>query len=250
MRYKLLLILIFSCLLFVLPLQAQTQESDNIANMTPEDYASLKLPSLDSLFENAKKGPSFEILDVHKQTEISQLKKEKRSWLKFFNVGGGTNYGILGNTSSFSDSATPLYSQYSKNAQLSYHIGGGISFSIEDIFDLKPRVNRQKLKIKEIDLQKEQSLNELKPQIITLYSSILSSITILKIKSETLTFANAQYKAGENDFLNGKEDLNSLNTQKATQVQALIEYESIRSNINRDLLLLEILTNTPIISKK
>lgn len=247
MSNKLLSILIFFCLCFAFPLQAQ--ESD-IKDMTPEDYASLKLPPLDSLFENAKKGPSFQILDVHKQTEISQLKKEKRSWLKFFNVGGGTNYGILGNTSSFSDSATPLYSQYSKNAQLSYHIGGSVSFSIEELFDLKPRVNRQKLKIKEIDLQKEESLNELKPKIITLYTSILSSLIILKNKSENLTFANAQYKAGENNFLNGKEDINSLNTQKAIQIQALIEYESIRSSINRDLLLLEILTNTPIISKK
>jgi len=247
MSNKLLSILIFFCLCFVLPLQAQDRE---ITDMALEDYVNLKLPPLDSLYENTKKGPAFKILDAQKESEISILKKEKRSWLKFFNVGGGTNYGILGTTSSFSDSATPLYSQYSKNAQLSYHVGGGVSFSIEDLLDLKPRVNRQKLKIKEIDLQKEQNLNELKTQIVTLYASILSSISILKIKSETLTFANAQFKAGQNDFLNGKEDLNTLNTQKSTQNQALMEYESIRSNISRDILLLEILTNTPIISNK
>ena len=247
MRYKLLSILIFSCLFFVLPLQAQ--ESD-IANMTQEDYVSLKLPPLDSLFENAKSGPAFQILDVHKQTEISQLKKEKRSWLKFLNVGGGTNYGILGNTSSFSDSATPLYSQYSKNAQLSYHVGGGLSFSIEDLFDLKPRVNRQKLKIKEIDLQKEQSLNELKSQIIILYTSILSSISVLKLKAEALAFANGQYQIGENDFLNGKGDVSTLSSLKSIKIQANSDYELTSSGINRDILLLEILTNTPIISKK
>lgn len=246
MREKIFLILLFCCLCFA-PL-AQAQES-NIADMTPEDYASLKLPPLDSLYENARKGPAFQILDVRKEGEISLLKKEKRSWLKYFNVNGGYNYGILGNTSSFSDSATPLYSQYSENAQSSYHVGGGISIPIEDLFDLKPKVNRQKLRIKEIDLQKEQTMDELKQQIIELYTSVLSSISILKLKAESLAFANAQYKIGENDFLNGRGNVSSLNTQKTMQIQALSDYESTRSIINRDLLKLEILTNTPIISK-
>lgn len=248
MRHKLLSILIFACLLFVLPLQAQTQESD-IANMTPEDYVNLKLPPLDSLFENAKRKSTFKMLDIQKENEISLLNKEKKSWLKYFSISSSYNYGILGNTSSFSDSATPIYSQYSKNAQLSYHVSGSFAFSIEDLFDLKPRINRQKLKIKEIDLQKEISMDELKKEIITLYTSIVSSISVLKLKADILTFANAQYKIGENDFLNGHGDANILNTQKAKQVEALSDYELTRSYINRDLLILEILTNTCIIKK-
>jgi len=247
MRNKLLSILIFSCLCFVLPLQAQ---ENDIANMTPEDYASLKLPPLDSLFENAKKGPAFKIFDVQKEAEISLLKKEKRSWLKYFTVGSGYSYGILGSTSGFSNSATPLYYQYNENTQHSYHISGGIGFSIEDLFDLKPRVNRQKLKIKEIDLQKEKNINELKQEIISLYTSILSSISVLKLKAETVTFTNAQYKIGENDFLNGKGDINTLSTLKTMKIQTFNDYETTRSIINRDILMLETLTNTPIISKK
>jgi outer membrane protein TolC len=247
MSNKLLYILIFFCLCTVFPLQAQ--ESD-ISNMTSEDYIRLKLPPLDSLFENAKKGPAFQILDVQKQNEISLLRKEKRNWLKFFTIGGSYNYGILGNLSSFSDSATPLYSQYSENAQTSYHIGASVGFSFEDLFDIKPRVNRQKLKVKEIDLQKEKILTEVKQQIITLYTSILSSINLLKIKAENVTFANAQFKIGESNFLNGKGDITSLNTMKSMQSQALSEYESTRSDINRNLLLLEILSDTPIISEK
>lgn len=226
----------------------QAQNESNIANMAPEDYANLKLPPLDLLFENAKKGATFQILDVQRQTEISLLKKEKRNVLKFFSVGGGYNYGILGNTASFSDSATPLYSQYSQDAQHSYHIGGNISFSIEDLFDLKPKVNRQKLKVKEIDFQKEKAANQVKQEIITLYTSILSSLSVLKYKADALTFANAQYKIGEQDFLNGKGDAGSLNNQKSMQILALTDYEATRSTLNRDLLLLEILTNTNIIS--
>lgn len=245
MKYKRLLIFAFFCILIVLPIQAQ---ENNIANMTPDDYAHLELPSLDILFKNVQNTPSVQINDVKKEEEISLLKKQKRGWLKFISVSSGYNYGILGTTSSYSDTATPIYYQYSGNAQQSYHVGGSIGFSIEELFDLKPNINRQKLKIKEIDLQKEQVINDLKQEIITLYTSILSSISVLKIKGEALAFANAQYKIGENDFLNGRGNANSLNTQKSMQVQALNDYESTRSTLNRDLLKLEILTNTPIVN--
>jgi hypothetical protein len=93
-------------------------------------------------------------------------------------------------------------------------------------------------------------MNELKQDIISLYTSILSSISVLKLKAETVTFTNAQYKIGENDFLNGKGDINTLSTLKTMKIQTFNDYETTRSIINRDILMLETLTNTPIISKK
>ena len=246
MRDKLLLIFIFSCLCFVHPLQAQ---ESSIADMTPEDYAHLELPPLTVLFENAKNNPIVLIQEVKKEGETSLLKKEKRNWLNFFSVGAGYNYGVMGNTSSFSDSATPLYSQYNSNAQHYYHVGGSIGFSIEELFDLKPKIYRQRLKVKEIDLQKELKMDELKQQIIELYTSALSNITILKQKAEALTFSNAQYKIGENEFLNGKGDPGTLNTQKELQTKNLVDYELTRSILNGNLLKLELLTRTPIVNK-
>jgi len=247
MRYKLLSIIVFSCLFFAFPLHAQEHD---IADMSPEDYIKLKLPPLDSLFENAKKGATFKILDIKKQNEISLLKKEKRSWLNYFNVGAGYNYGILGNTSGFSDSATPLYYQYNESTQHSYHIGGGIGFSIEDLFDLRPRIKRQRLKVDEIDLQKEKNEEELKQQIITLYSSIISSMSILKIKGESLALINARYQIEESDFLNGKIDINAITTIKSMKIQAYSDYEATRSVVNRDIMILEVITHTPIFNKK
>ncbi len=247
MIYKLFSAIIFTCFFFLLPLHAQEHD---IAEMTPEDYIKLRLPPLDSLFENAKKGPNFKILDIKKQTEISLLKKEKRSWLNYFNVGAGYSYGILGSTSGFSDSATPLYYQYNENTQHSYHIGGGIGFSIESLFDLRPRVKRQKFKVDEMDLQKEKTMDELKQQIIALYSSIISSISILKLKGESLALINARCQIEENNFLNGKTDINALTTVKSMKIQAYSDYEATRSIVNRDIMILEVITYTPILNKK
>lgn len=248
MRKKLLSTVFLCCLCFVLPVQAQTQES-NITEMTPDDYAHLELPPLEVLFENAKNNPVMQIQDIKQKEEISLLKKEKRNWLNYFSVNAGYSYGILGNTSGFSDSATPLYYQFNENTQHSYHIGGSILIPIESLFDLKPKVNRQRLRIKEIDIQKEQIIDELKQQIIELYTSILSSISVLKLKAEALAFANAQYKIGEQDFLNGKGGTDALGAQKQMQIKAVIDYESTRVILNSALLKLEIISRTPLLKK-
>lgn len=246
MRDKLLSILIFSCLCFVLPLQAQ---ENNIGDMAPEDYAHLKLPPLEVLFENAKNNPVVQIQDVKKEEEISLLKKEKKGWLKYFSVGASYHYGIQAYTSGFSDSATPLYYQYNNNATNYYNIGGSISVPLDDLFDLKRKTNQQRLKVKEADLLKEQSMDGVKQQIIELYTSILSNISVLKLKAEYMVFANAQYQVGESDFLNGKGDASSLNNQKQIQISAASDYESIRATLNSSLLKLEMLARTPILSK-
>jgi len=246
MRKKLFLILVFFSLYFVLPLQAQ---ESNIADMSPEDYASLKLPPLDSLFENAKKNPVIQIHNTKREEEVGLLQKEKKSWLKYFSVGSSYRYGIQAYTSGYSDSATPIYYQYNNNAMSYYNIGGSISVPLDDLFDRKRKINNQKLIVKEIELQKEQKMDELKQQIIELYTSILSNISILKLKAEYMTFANAQYKVGENDFLNGKGDATTLNNQKQIQITAASDYESTRAILNSSLLKLEVLTRTPIINK-
>lgn len=246
MRKKLLSVLVFFSICIANPLQAQ--ESD-ISDMTPEDYASLRLPPLDSLFENAKKNPIIQIQEAKKEEEVGILKKEKKSWLKYINVGGGYHYGIQANTSGYSDSATPIYYQFNENAMSYYNIGGSVSIPLEDLFDRKRKANQQRLKVKEADLLKDQTMDELKQQIIETYSSVLSNIAILKLKAEYLAFAKAQYQVGENDFLNGKGDAKTLSEQKQIQITAASDYELSRASLNSSLLKLEVLTRTPIINK-
>ena len=247
MRYKLLSILIFSCLFFVLPLQAQ---ENDIANMSPEDYVSLKLPPLDSLFENAKKNPLIQIHDTKKEEELGLLSKEKKSWLKYFSVGTAYHYGVQAYTSGYSDSATPLYYQYNNNATSYYNVGGSVSIPLDDLFDRKRRINSQKLLIKESEFQKEQKMDELKQQIIELYTLVMSNVSILKLKAEYMAFAKAQYQVIENEFINGKADASLLSDRKRIQMEAASEYETTRAILNNSLLKLEVLSRTSIVNKK
>lgn len=242
---KIVSLLVFSTF-FLVPVLAQ----ESIADMTPEDYVKLKLPPLDSLFENAKKNPQVQIHDIKREEELGLLSKEKKSWLNYFSIGSSYHYGIQAYTSGYSDSATPVYYQYNNNATSYYNVGGSISIPLNDLFDRKRKIKNQKLLIKESEYLKEQKIDELKQEIIELYTSILSNISVLKLKAEYMAFANAQYKFGEKDFINGKGDASTLNAQKQIQISAAVDYESTKSTLNNSILKLEMLTRTPIINNK
>lgn len=231
---------------FLVPILAQ----ESIANMAPDDYVNLKLPPLDSLFENAKKNPLIQIHNTKKEEELGLLNKEKKSWLKYFSIGSSYHYGIQAYTSGYSDSATPLYYQYNNNASNYYNVGGSISIPLDDFFDRKRRIKNQKLLVKESEYTKEQKMDELKQQIIELYTAVLSNLSILKLKSEYMAFAKAQYMVVENEFLNGKVDASLLSDRKRIQIEAASEYESTRAILNNSLLKLEVIAKTSIITKK
>lgn len=242
---KIVSLLVFSTF-FLVPVLAQ----ESIADMAPEDYINIKLPPLDSLFENAKKNPLIQIHDTKKEEELGLLSKEKKSWLKYFSIGSSYHYGIQAYTSGFSDSATPIYYQYNNNATSYYNVGGAISIPLDDLFDRKRRIKNQKLLIKESEYTKEQKFDELKQEIIELYTLVLSNLSILKLKAEYMALAKAQYQVAENEFINGKLEANSLSERKKIQLDATSDYENTRAILNNSLLKLEVLARTPIINKK
>nr|WP_320038368.1 TolC family protein [uncultured Bacteroides sp.] len=231
---------------FLVPILAQ----ESIADMAPEDYVNLKLPPLDSLFENAKKNPQIQIHDIKREEELGLLSKEKKSWLKYFSVGTSYHYGIQAYTSGYSDSATPLYYQYNNNATSYYNIGGAISIPLDDLFDRKRKIKNQKLLVKESEYLKEQKIDELKQEIIELYTAALSNLSILKLKVEYMALAKAQYQVAENEFLNGKVDASLLSERKRIQIEAASEYENTRALLNNSILKLELLSKTSIVNKK
>ena len=242
---KIVSLLVFSAF-SLLPVLAQ----ESIADMAPEDYVNLMLPPLDSLFENARKNPLIQIHDTKKEEELGLLSKEKKSWLKYFSVGSSYHYGIQAYTSGYSDSATPIYYQYNNNATSYYNVGGAISIPLDDLFDRKRKIKNQKLLIKESEYTKEQIMDGLKQQIIDLYTTILSNLSILKLKAEYMALAKAQYQVAENEFINGKLEASLLSDRKRIQIEASSEYETTKALLNNSLLKLEVLSRTSIINKK
>jgi len=69
----------------------------------------------------------------------------------------------------------------------------------------------------------------------------------LKLRAESVILANAQYAITEKDFSNGTIDTGVLSTEKERQSTALERFESSKFELNKSLMILEVITHTPIL---
>lgn len=221
---------------------------EGIESLKTDDYLNLRLPPLDVLFENAKNSAAVDFYKVKMEEEASALKTERRSWLKYFRFNSTYQWGLMGINSAFSDTDTPLFYQYSGTRQNWYNIGASISIPFDDFFDRKNRITRQKLKTNATQVEMEKWHDEQKLRIIEVYTTAIKELSVLKLKTESLTFANAQYMEAEQDFLNGRLSAVELSVIKSRQMSALETYEDTKAELNKALLQLEVLSKTKILN--
>lgn len=229
--------------------RVDAQEVSDISQLSEEDYSRIELPPLSVLFENAKNSPIYELADVKATIERKLLKKEKWAFLGFFSLRGSYQYGMFGNESTYTDVAVAPYLTYSTQAQNGYTVGAGMSIPLNDLFDLKGRVNRQRLTLKSAELEREVKYDEIKKNIIEMYTMATSQINVLKMRSESLVLANVQYEISEKNFANGTIESIDLATDKEKQSQAREAYEKSKFELTKSLMILEVISRTPIIRK-
>ena len=232
-----------------LKLIAQEITVSDYSNLQTNDYLNLKLPPLDSLFENAKQGPIYQLAAVKEQIEKKILAKERKAFLSFFSIRGSYQYGTFSNDASYSDLITPVISTYSTAAQTNYTVGGAVSIPLDGLFDLAPRVRRQKLLVKTAQLEREMKFEELKREIIQLYVTANAQLNTLKLRAEAVVLETAQYGITEKDFTNGIIESKELSTQKSIQSNAIETYENSKAELNKSLMILEVITHSTIIKK-
>lgn len=242
---------LFLLLSFLTNSHVNAQEATtDYSRFNKEDYNNIVLPPLDVLFENAKSTPIYQLADVKVAVERKMLAKERRAVLGFFSLRGSYQYGMFGNESTYTDVAVAPYLTYSTQAQNGYTVGAGVNIPLDALFDLKARVNRQKLYVKTAQLEREVKYTEQKKEIIELYAKVTSQINILKLRGESLVLANVQYEIAEKDFANSTINSSELSVNKERQSQAREAFENSKSELTKSLMILEVITGTDIINKK
>ena len=248
MKHNFNLYLLFF-LLFSVSQTVRGQELSDFTQLKPEDYTQLSLPPLDLLFENAKGAPSYELAKVQEQIERKMLAKEKRAILGFFSLRGSYQYGMFGNEATFTDVATVPYLSYTTAAQNGYTVGAGVNIPLDGLFDLGARIKRQKLNVRSAELQKEIKYEEAKREIVQLYATATAQLNVLRLRSESLILSSLQYDIAEKDFTNGKIDSGALSVEKERQAIAQERFENSKFELTKSLMILEIITRTPILRK-
>ena len=123
------------------------------------------------------------------------------------------------------------------------------SFPFNELFDLVPRVRRQKLTVKTAVLEREVKFEEMKREIIELYATATSQLNVLKLRAEALELANMQYDIAEKNFVNNTINTGDLSVEKERQSTALEAFEKSRFEVTKSLMILEVVTRTPILKK-
>ncbi|MDR0893369.1 MAG: TolC family protein [Mediterranea sp.] len=229
--------------------EVRAQEVSDYTKLTNEDYRNIELPPLALLFENARHNPIYKMADARTIVERKLLAKEKRAFLGFFSLRGSYQYGMFGNESTYTDVAIAPYLTYSTQAQRGYTIGAGVNIPLDQLFDLKGRVNRQKWLLKSAELDREVKYDEIKREIVEVYSMATAQLEILKIKSEHLLLAGVQYDISEKNFANGTIDSSTLAVDKQRHSMAQQEYENSKFELTRSLMILEIIARTPLLQQ-
>lgn len=236
-------------LLCTVPSLVKAQEVNDYSKTELTDYTNIVLPPLDLLFENAKGGPTYELAQVKEQIERKLLAKEKKAFLGFFSLRGSYQYGMFGNEGTYTDVAIAPYLTYTTQAQRGYTVGAGVNIPIDGLFDLKARVNRQKLAVKGAALEKEIKYEEMKREIIEMYTTAISQLSVLKLRAEALELATLQYEIAEKNFSNSTIDTGNLSTEKQRQSSATEAYEKSKFELTKSLMILEVITRTSILRK-
>ena len=236
-------------LLSVSTTRTVAQEVSDYSRLSEEDYTKIVLPPLSVLFENAKHSPIYEMADVKATVERKLLQKEKRAFLGFFSLRGSYQYGMFGNESTYTDVAVVPYLTYSTQAQNGYTLGAGVNIPLDNLFDLKGRVSRQRLTLKSAELEREIKYDEIKKNIIEMYAMATSQIKVLQMRSENLVLANVQYEISEKNFANGTIESSDLSMDKERQSTAREAYENSKFELTKSLMILEVISRTPLIRK-
>lgn len=247
---------ILLCISLMMSFCAKAQlndDGDNVgyfdsSDLNEIDYATFQLPPLGTLFENARTNPSIQLLEKERQIQAELLKKEQKYFLSFFSGYGSYSYGIMDNYGSGSDVMTPIYYQYVGSKQHYWNVGGRVNLPIHDLFDLGGRIKRQKLNVERAAIQKEIEYETLKQQIATLYVRITNNLVSMKTAAENAAVYKGAGHLQEQQFKVGEIEVSNLAETKRWENGAIATYQGLQSQITTDILILEILTHTPIIT--
>lgn len=214
------------------------------------NFSEFKLPPLAVLFENAKANPT--ILQMAKMEEIAQAEvaKQKKHIFSYINGNASYSYGRsdIWNGAQGSGYGSGMVWQPHSSEQNYWNIGVNLSVPLEDILDLGPSVKRKRLEVDNARLQKDIAYNDLKLQIVTLYVRITNNLVALKVAGESAAASQGASALNEVQFHHGNMEIETYATIRQNSQGAVDTYQGLLTTITTDIITLEILTNTPIIT--
>jgi len=214
------------------------------------NFSEFKLPPLSVLFENAKQNPN--ILHLAKQQEIAQAEvvKQKKHIFSYVSGHASASYGMsdIWSGAQGTGYGTGMVWQPHASEQSYWNVGVNVSVPLEDILDLGHSVKRKRLVVEDAQITKDAAYDELKLRIVTLYIKITNNLTALKTAGENAAAYQGASSLNEVEFHHGNMEIEDYAYTGLHGQSAVDTYQELLTQITTDIVTLEILTHTPIIT--
>lgn len=212
------------------------------------NFSEFKLPPLAVLFENAKANPRILTLAKAQELAEAEVAKQKRHIFSYVRGHASYSYGktdMWGNNSS--TYSTMIY-QFQGSKQSYWNVGVNVSVPLEDILDLGASVKRKRMEVEQAVYKKDIAYDQLKLDIAALYVKITNNLVALKTASENAAIYQGAGALNLEDFHNGNLSIEAFADTKRWEQNAVSTYQNLQTTITTDILTLEIITHTPILT--
>lgn len=212
------------------------------------NFSEFHLPPLSVLLENAKSNPQILSLEKARQIAQAEVAKQKRHIFSYLSARGSYSYGKGDMWGNNSGAYTPMVMQYQGTESNYWNVGVNLNLPIEDILDLTAAVKRKRLEVDRTVIEKDIAYDQLKLQIASLFVKITNNLVSLKTLGETAAAYQGAGALNREDFENGNMNIEDYADTKKWESGMVQNYQQLQTTITTDIITLEILTHTPIIT--
>ena len=212
------------------------------------NFSEFHLPPLAVLLENAKSNPQILSLEKARQLAEAEVAKQKRHIFSYVTGHASYSYGMTDMWGNNSSGYNNMIYQYQGSQQAYWNIGVNLAIPIEDILDLTAAVKRKRLEADQAVIQKDIAYDQLKQQIASLFIKITNNLVSLKTLGEAAAAHQGAGALDREDFENGNMTISEYAQTKMYESGQVSNYQGLQTEIATDIITLEILTHTPIIT--
>lgn len=218
------------------------------------NFSTFHLPPLSILFENAKQNPTILMMEKAEQLARAEIAKQRRHIFSYvrayasYSYGKTDVYGQMTNNQTGTMNFVPIFESKNGTEQSYWNVGANLSLPLEDILDWGPSVKRKRLEAERAKLDKDRQYEELKLQISKLYTRITNMLVTLKTASEGAAAYQGAGALNQEDFHQGNMDIENFAWTKMHELGVVQQYQALQTDIITDILTLEIISRTPIIT--
>lgn len=218
------------------------------SNQNTINFSTFHLPPLAVLFENAKTSPEIQLYAKDQEIAQAEVAKQKRHIFSYVQGHASYSYGKTDMWGNNSSTYNQMIYQFQGSEQNYWNVGVNVSVPLEDILDLSASVRRKRLLVDRAQIQKDQAYDELKLKIASLYVKITNNLVALKTASENAAIYQGAGALNQEEFHNGNMTIEAFAKTKEYEQGAVETYQALQTSITTDIITLEILTHTPIIT--